>query len=171
MMETTTETQSSSCIKLDSFADECRKFAETYKGNQFFRAMARFIAKNTGVSYVLVGYPIQGDLNRIRTAVLYAGGKFVEKYEYDLYGTPCENVIGRNCCYYPTNIQNLFPEDKELENLNIDSYLGLPVFGSDEKPCGLLVVMDSQIIRHAGKVEEGLQALTQRVARELQKII
>ena len=162
--QNTTETQ------LGTFAQECKKFAATYKGSNFFKSMAKLIAKHTGVTYVLVGFPLDGNFNRIRTAVLFAGGKFVEKYEYDLYGTPCENVIGRNCCYYPTNIKQMFPEDKELEHLNIDSYLGLPVFDTTNKAVGLVAIMDSKIITNPTSVEKGLNELTPRIAEELKKI-
>ncbi len=152
---------------INDFALDCENFANSYRGKDFFPALARLIAEKTGVSYVLVGYPTGEDLSVIKTTVLYAAGKLVEGFEYSLYGTPCENVIGRNCCYYPSGIQQMFPGDKELKELGIESYLGLPVFDKNNKTAGLLVLMDNKLIKNAARLEKALQTLTPRIAREL----
>ena len=156
-------------IQASGLEAEFSDFARRYRGRNFFRELATLIARKTGVSYVLVGYPKGEDLSQIKSAVLYAGGKLIDNYEYSLYGTPCENVIGRNCCYYPMGIQAMFPTDKELQHLGIESYLGLPIFDENNRAVGLLALMDGKLIGNAASLESALQVLVPRIARELKK--
>lgn len=151
------------------FVRACEQFAETKRTKSYFRDLALFLAKQTGVTYVLVGYPEKQDMSRIKTSVLYAGGKFIDSYSYTLIGTPCENVIGRNCCYYPSNIQQMFPHDEELKTLSIESYIGLPVFSEANEPLGLLALMDTKLIQNPKDIQEGLQILVDPIAKELRK--
>lgn len=65
-------------------------------------------------------------------------GEFVEDYVYDLKGSPCENVASEGICYFPENIINLFPEDDELQQLNVESYLGAPIKDQSGKSIGIL---------------------------------
>ena len=65
-------------------------------------------------------------------------------FEYDLKGTPCENVLKGKLCYYPENIQSLFPEDKDLVKLGAQSFLGIPFFDSSGKILGHLAAIDTK---------------------------
>jgi hypothetical protein len=146
-------------------------FIKNYKGRSLLKDLCKCISATTGVSYVLIGYPDNAEMSHIRTAVLYADGKFVNDYSYPLGGTPCENVVGRSCCYYPSNIQQMFPNDAELKHLGIESYIGLPVLASDGKPLGLIALMDKKLIQNPGKIEAGLKSIAPMVTRELGKTI
>ncbi|GAA4319544.1 hypothetical protein [Flaviaesturariibacter amylovorans] len=152
-----------------TFPSRCQDFADRYRGSQYFTDLARFLAEEVGISYVLIGYPDKKQHNQVRTVVLYAGGEVASNISYPLSGTPCENVIGRNCCYYPTGIQQMFPSDKELRDLNIDSYIGFPLFNDARNPIGIIVLMDTKMIPLAGAVEDGLRALAPRTAQELEQ--
>ena len=42
---------------------------------------------------------------------------------------------------YPSGIQQMFPADKLLAELKVDSYLGLPLWDSAGQPTGLIAVL------------------------------
>lgn len=167
-LKTKTTKHETQPVKLD-FIPACEKFSKLKRGKNFFKDLATFLAEQTGVTYVLVGYPENSDMTRIKTSVLYAGGKFIDSYSYTLIGTPCENVIGRNCCYYPSNIQTMFPHDEELKTLSIESYIGLPLFSQNNHPVGLLALMDTKLIQNPKEIQEGLKHLVAPIAEELRK--
>ena len=154
-----------------AYAETWGSYVNGYKGKNFFKDLAKLLADSTGVCYVLVGYPCNPEMTQIRTAVLLAKGKFIEDYSYPLNGTPCENVVGRSCCYYPSNIQMMFPNDAELRHLGIESYIGLPVPGADGKPLGLIALMDTKLIQNPAEIEAGLKTLIPRVGKQLSKLL
>ena len=160
----------SSVEKTQTLTEECRAFVSDYDGNNYFEDLALFLAEKINCSYVLVGHLLPDDQNKIRTVVLAAKGKLVENMTYSLFGTPCENVVGRNCCYFPTGVKYLFPDDKELQDLNIESYIGSPLFTKDKKPLGLIVLMNETIIKDATAVEKALEVLAERTEKELLKL-
>ena len=150
-----------------TLADECRAFVSNYNGDNYFEDVALFLAEKVGCSYVLIGHLLPEDQNKIRTVVLAAKGKLVNNMTYSLFGTPCENVVGRNCCYFPTGVRYLFPDDKELQDLNIESYIGSPLFTKDKKPLGLIVLMNETIIKDAKSIEKALSILAERTEKEM----
>lgn len=157
--------------KNDILADDCLRFVEHYDGDDYFGDLALFIADKINVSFVLIGYLLPENNHKIRTVVLVAKGAIVDNMTYSLYGTPCENVVGRNCCYFPSNVKKLFPDDKELQDLNIESYIGSPLFGESKQPLGLIVLMNETIIKNAASVEKALQVISTRTERALQKYV
>ncbi len=157
--------------KADLIVDSCREFITGYAGTNFLTDVSLFLAEQLGVSYVLIGHLLPGDTNKIKTVVLIAKGNVVDNMTYALYGTPCENVVGRNCCYFPAKVQALFPDDKELQDLNIESYIGSPLFRSTGEPLGLVVLMNETIIKNAQSVEKALAVLSPRVQEELAKYL
>jgi hypothetical protein len=167
-MATTTTTTRRRLPEKKGFEAACLHFVRNYAGKNYLKALAKFISRETGVAYVIVGYPDSPQLNHAKSAVMLAKGKFVIDYGYDLQGTPCENVMGRNCCYYPSNIQQMFPLDLELRHFGIQSYIGMPVYGIGQKPIGMLVLMDSKTIGNPSEIEKGLIVLIPRTARELE---
>lgn len=170
MTKTTTNTRSRLPEK-EAYAEKWGEFARTYKGRSFLKDLCKMLAESTGAAYVLIGYPENDELTHIRAAVLLAKGTLVSNYSYPLSGTPCENVVGRSCCYYPSNIQEMFPDDAELKHLAIESYIGLPVPGVEGKPLGLIALMDTKLIQNPGLIEDGLRALIPRVSKEIGKIL
>ena len=156
--------------KVDALVDACEQFLSRYDGGNYFQDVALFLAENTGCSYVLIGHLVPEDVNKIRTVVLVANNKVVDNMTYSLFGTPCENVVGRNCCYFPTGVRRLFPEDKELQDLKIESYFGAPLFRNKE-PLGLIVLMNETIITNAGSIEKALRVISPRTEQELTRFL
>ncbi|HYF04017.1 MAG TPA: GAF domain-containing protein [Patescibacteria group bacterium] len=143
-----------------------REFSDSYAGSDFLQDISLILSETLGVSYVLIGRLIPPD--SICTLTLLAHGSIVPNMEYKLSGTPCDNVVGRSLCYYPCNIQALFPDDKELQELGIESYIGTPLFDENNRPIGLIVLMHTETIEEPELVESILQYITPRVQKELQ---
>jgi len=119
----------------------------TEAGDTFFRSLATFLAETLNADYAFVGKLSDKDHNKVETLALYALGQIVENFEYNLTNTPCKQVVGKQLCFYPDNVQQQFPEDKILVDMGVQSYIGTPLFDSQKKPVGLLVAMDRKPMR------------------------
>src|SRR5579862_2316952 len=88
-------------------------------GRSFFDLLCLELAQTCGADAALVGTLLPGGRS-IRTVGLFVDGSVAPGFEYALEGTPCDNVIGKDVCTYPSGITALFPEDKLLQEMRID---------------------------------------------------
>jgi len=128
-------------------------------GPDFFRGLARGIAKSLGVKAGFVGTLVP-DRRAVYTQAVWWGDSFIENFEYPLPGTPCENVIGRAVCFFPERVQELFPGDEMLVQMGIQSYLGVPINNARGAPLGILVALhDASTPHHNGIVRDELEPI------------
>lgn len=113
-------------------------------GEEFLRSLARHLASTLKLRYAFVGELAGKDRDRVRTRVLWAGDGFADNFEYGLSGTPCEGVINSGMCCYPANVSALFPGDRLLAEMGIESYIGVPLLDANNSPIGLLVAMGTR---------------------------
>lgn len=129
-----------------AIADEALRYiiesTSKVTGEEFLKTLARQLALTLDLSYILIG-ELSGK-DDVQTLVVWAKGQFVDNFKYDLADTPCENVAGKVLCFYKENIQKLFPKDKLLVDMGVESYIGVPLFGSDDKPLGIIVGLDEK---------------------------
>ena len=111
----------------------------------------------------------QPDLTQGRTIAASHKGVLVDDLAYDLRGTPCEHVVGGKFVHHATEVQRAFPTDLWLADMGIDSYMGMPLFGSGGTPLGLIALLHTSPIPRAGQAETILKVVTARVAAELER--
>ena len=116
----------------------------TQTGSEFLQSLVRYLAEVLQVRYAEVAQCITPDAMQVRTLAFWCGDEFGENYEYSAIGTPSERVLQGEVCHYPNDIPAQFPEDIELQQLEVVSYLGLPLTGSSGHVLGLLSVMDTK---------------------------
>ncbi|MCP4683901.1 MAG: PAS domain S-box protein [bacterium] len=140
-------------------------------GEDFFRSMAQNLAVSLGCKYVVVAELIPGQ-ERLTTRFVWNDGKTAPNFEYDLAGTPGENVVGRETCLYSSDVQNEFPDDHMLAQMGVESYLGTPLFDTSGQPLGVLAVMDSEPMNEtvAGIGRALTEILAARATAELERV-
>ena len=116
----------------------------TDTGEEFFRSLIRHLAQALNVRYAFVGKWCPEIPDSVRTLAVWSETDFAEPFEYALQHTPCANVVGQRLCLHESGVQQLFPEDHILAQMNVESYCGMPLFDRSGKPLGLLVVMDNR---------------------------
>lgn len=135
----------------------------------FFEALVRYLYETLGVTYAFVDQIVPGDSGKLQTLALVAHGKVEQNFEYDLSGTPCEEVLGRQLRCYVSGVQSRFPNDSMLSEMQAESYAGVPLWGEDGSPIGLIAVIDTQPIRHPELVEAVLQTIELRASAEVER--
>lgn len=137
-------------------------------GEFFFQSLATYLAETCGMDYVLIGR--LKDEETVETMAFYSRGAIGGNIEYKLAGTPCEQVVGKDLCCYPEDIQKLFPEDEELVRMEAESYAGIPLRDSKGDPVGLITLIGSKPIENPKTVESLLQIVAIRAAHEMERI-
>jgi PAS domain S-box-containing protein len=138
-------------------------------GPLFFESLVRTLAEVLGVRYAFIGELPPDNPGQARTLAVWADGRRAENFAYELSGTPCENVVEERTCFYHSGVMALFPGDRLLAEMGVDSYLGTPLRGSDGTTLGLLVVLHDGPIDEALQPEAILELSAGRVAAELER--
>lgn len=134
----------------------------------FFEALAQFLGESLELDYVVIDRLV-ADPEIAETLALYAKGAVVPNMRYALKGTPCENVMGREMCIYPQGVQQLFPDDSLLVEMEVESYIGIPLWDSSGRPIGLIALMDNQPLPDVKLATQLLQLVATRAAAELER--
>ena len=139
-------------------------------GEDFLAGLARFLAETLEVEYAMVAQ-LAGSAEEplARTIALFASGKQANNIEYDLRGTPCEDIAGKEFCFHIDGVQQQFPDDDLLVAMGAESYAGILLWNSHGEPIGLIAVLDRQPMAEEHRVRTLLQVVAARAAAELDR--
>jgi len=117
---------------------------------------------------VMVG-EIQPDNQTVRVLAMQLDGKAVDDFIYTLKGTPCENVREKGFCHYPDDAARLFPESKDLVELNIRGYIGTPLKKSDRSVIGILCALFRRPFPSSPTLQEILEIFAVKAGAEIER--
>ncbi|MEA5471939.1 PAS domain S-box protein, partial [Spirulina sp. 06S082] len=139
-------------------------------GSEFFRSLVRHLAEVLQVRYAFITQCIDPEKTRVRTLAFWQGQDFGDNFEYDLVNTPCEKAIHGKVCLYPRNIQTLFPKDKDLVTLDVESYSAIPLNDSGGNVLGHLAIMDVKPMTDTRTPELIVRIFAARAGAELERL-
>ncbi|MDM8535297.1 transporter substrate-binding domain-containing protein [Desulfobacterales bacterium HSG17] len=148
-----------------------RLIAETgnISDQEFFKFMVRHLAISQDVRYALIAQINSDDSSVAQTIAVWGNGEFIENFQYKLEGTPCSNVHMKGPCYYSNNIQNLFPEDHLLVEMEAESYWGIPLTNNKNKVLGVLAILDDKPMDSSPQSQSILSSFSMRIASEIER--
>ena len=112
-------------------------------GGQFFQSLVQHLAGALDVRFAFVA-EFADSPTRVRTLAFWSGDRLRENVEYALAGTPCEEVVRGGICHFPDKVARAFSNDAVLVELNVASYLGVPLCDEAGAVFGHLAVMDDR---------------------------
>jgi PAS domain S-box-containing protein len=141
-------------------------------GSAFFQSLVQRLAQLASARYAFVAEYLDSEPPHSQTLAFWTQDKFSDNFSYDLAGTPCANILDTNSrCFYPCNVQQLFPDDPYLPQLNIQSYWGMPLRSSTGRVIGILSVMDDKPLEMNSTLESIFQIFAARAGAELERAL
>lgn len=131
--------------------------------------IAETVSSWLGTECVMVG-EIQPDRTRVKVLAMVLDGKRVEDFSYTLEGTPCEDVRGMGYCCYPDNAMTLFPNAKDIVELNIRSYVGTPLRDSEGNIFGILCALSRKPLHIVPSMQEIMDIIAVKAAAEIESM-
>jgi formate hydrogenlyase transcriptional activator len=114
----------------------------TATGDEFFQALVENLAAAMNTRFAFVAEFLGGI--RAATLAYWENGKLLPRVEWDLPGTPCEDVVFGTLCHHPTGVARKFPKDEYMVQMKIESYLGVPLRDMAGNTLGHLAVFDDR---------------------------
>lgn len=140
-------------------------------GKDYLKTLSKFIGELLAIDYVLIVKYVPEQPNMGESVAFHTPTGWSENIIYNLKDTPCKNIIGSSICTYESNIQALFPKDDILVQLNVESYLCIPLWGGDGMPIGLIALMNKGKLTDIKTIELVLKAVSISAGSELERII
>lgn len=137
-------------------------------GAQFFENLVQHLAKAMDVGYAFIAEFIKP--NRARTIAYWTPAGITQNVEWELPGTPCQEVLAGQLCHHPSGVHRKFPTDEPLVALGIESYLGVPLVASDGRHFGHLAVFDPRVMPEEPRKLFIFKIFAARAAAELNRL-
>ncbi|WP_321470042.1 response regulator [uncultured Paludibaculum sp.] len=139
-------------------------------GKQYFERLAVQLAAALRMRYCLVSELLPGATDRVRSIAYAIDGVITSDVEYDLAGTPCQEVIRKGMCVFPSGVQRLFPSDHALVEMSVECYLGVPLRSASGETMGLLSVLGTQPLPPDGYSAALFEHFAVRASVELDRL-
>ena len=139
-------------------------------GTEFFDSLVSHLAEALGIAYVLLARVDQATTSRAITLAFWENGVPGENFEYQLAGTPCENVLAETECYFRDDVQRHFPADEMLAAIGAESYRGVPLISSSGRWLGLLSAIDVAPMDDRPEIRSIMNIFANRAAVELERL-
>ncbi len=133
-----------------------------------FHMLVRQLAVSLNTRHALLACidPMEPDV--AQTVAVWRTDRFVENFRYALDGTPCRETTGKGLCFYPRDVQRLFPQDRILSQMNAQSYMGTPLRSPEGVTTGILSVADDRVMKGNHQDAAILQTFAARASVEMQ---
>lgn len=142
----------------------------TETGQPFFAALVENLANalNTHGAWVTEYFP---ERRRLRALAFWMDGTWINDYEVDITGSPCERVIdSAQLVHFPDRLIQLFPDRAEIREGALASYMGMPFLDQDQKILGHLAVVDRRPMPAQPRVLDLFRIFASRAAAELRRM-
>ncbi len=140
------------------------------RGEDFFRSVARSVAEALRVKYALVGQIQPEGSSRVQTLAVWAGDRFAPNFSYDLVGTPCEGMVDREIRIVARDATARFPGDPLLLETQAAAFVGLPLWGTEGTPIGLLALVQGEEFDPSPAQLDMLRILAARAGAEIDRL-
>jgi PAS domain S-box-containing protein len=139
-------------------------------GEKFFAALVRSLAQalHTHGAWVTEYLP---ESRSLHTLALWLDGDWIENYDFDIAGTPCELVVKEaRLVHIPDRLVEIFPRDVEAITRGLVSYLGVPLKELDGGLLGHLAVIDKRPMPERPRTLALFQIFASQAAAELKRL-
>jgi PAS domain S-box-containing protein len=134
-----------------------------------FATLAQYLGEILAVDHVFIARLTETP-DIVETVTFFSRGKIIPNITFALGATACVDVLDKNLCYYPKDIQTLFPNDNMLINLHAESFAGVSLWDASGQSIGLIAVIDSQPFPDRSLITLPLKLVAIRAAAELEHL-
>lgn len=138
----------------------------------FFINLVYRLAKTLELDFSAVAELVPGSDGMVKMLAFYDRRR--KQYEslatdFCLKGTPGYDVLSGEVKVYQNNVTEKFPSDSYLKNLNIASYIAVPIFGSNDQQLGLISLMHSGPLHNIELAQSVLSIFAIRASAEIER--
>ena len=139
-------------------------------GSEFFPALARAMGEILDADGVAIAELSPTEPDHLETLAFWLDGESLPNQHYALAGTPCAEVLrrGHHCQF--DQVQQRFPDARELAEMDIAVYHGIPLLGNGDKKLGVLMALYRNTPANPEFAASVMQLFAGRAAAEIERL-
>jgi len=145
------------------------KHTSRVTGSDFFRAVTELLVKTFGVGMAAIA-KLDPTANYADTLYFWPDKTENNPAKFDLRSGPSQNVVKGYTTFYPSHLIEYFPADKMVRKLQVDSFIGAPVYNTNGEVMALLIMMDRKPMEEIPNLRFILTILASRTGAELERL-
>lgn len=153
-------------IRVESVLHALTHRSTAMKSNEFFCYCVEALAKLFNCRYALISI-LNLDQKSVHTVVMLSNGQIVKNIEYNLKGTPCNDVICLKKVMMSEGVPEQYPDGQLLVDMRVESYFGAPLMTTDQGTLGLVAVMDTEPMQVNHWTSSALGVFAARITGEV----
>lgn len=159
--------------KLHLIEDGLRQLVEGVSeatGEQFFQFLVLHLAKALDADFAFIGEFVDPERTIIQTVAACADNSMHANFQFPIANTPCEQVVTNGLRIYQQGVPELFPLNKLVLEMEVESYIGIPLISSRNTTLGPMAVFSRRPIKETQLAASMLQVFAVRAAAELERL-
>ncbi len=138
-------------------------------GDRILADLLHHLTAILGADIAFIAVYASHDPPLMRTLALVIDDAIASNVDYELAGTPCEQVVGQEFRYYSGDLLQRFPSDAMLPELSIETYAAFPLYDTEHQPLGLLAVLSRGAMHDVPLIESMLKIFAARVTGAIEQ--
>lgn len=133
-------------------------------GGDFFKSLAYHLVNTVGIRYAIITECANVAKTKLRTLVYIEREDFLDNFEYEVSGTPCELVMQGKPYFCESSLEAIFPKEQ-----GIQSYFAVPIYLHDGEVVGHLAIFDTRPLKVTEQQLSILQIFANRAGAEMER--
>jgi signal transduction histidine kinase len=140
-------------------------------GSDYFRGLVERLVQHLKLHTAIVTECLDYPGHHVRTLAYWQDSGFGENFEFDVRGTPCEDVVdGGEFCFRPDSVATCFP-DYSTPDHPLESYVGIPINApSDGRTLGHIAVFSGRSMPPDAITESMFRIIAARAGAEIERL-
>lgn len=148
----------------DTLVSIAKQVNEKPQGD-YFESMVLNMQSTLKVRFAMIG--ILNGPNEVLTQGFARAGRLIDNIHFGLDNSPLQEILQGEQCIHPSEIQSKFPHNSYFLDNHIQSYIGVPLRGDQQKVIGFIALMDSHSIPNPKFLHKSLEIYSAQISAEL----
>ena len=139
-------------------------------GQGFMQNLTNALSRSLEMKWVMIAAPEMANGGYLTTLAASENGAEIDDMSFPTPADPSNGIMGQTVVVHHAAAYKLFPENKILAALKIDSYVGAPLFDADGAASGVLAAFDVAPLPDDYTVLPVMEIFAARAAAELNRL-
>jgi len=138
-------------------------------GKEFVRSLVKQLSKALQSDFAFVVETVKKGDESVCSLIIAEHGNIRSKINYKLAATPFEEVLKKGYRAYADDVRDRFPNDEVLQELEVKSFVAMPLVDHKGRAVGVMGVLDRKPMENIEIAESTLQIFAARAAAEIER--
>jgi signal transduction histidine kinase len=133
-----------------------------------FEYIALLLIKHIKADYTLIGLANEGE-NTLESLAFCNKREILPPFTTVYNCSICQKILVSNSTTHQEDIHLLFPNNQKLSALDIKTFIGVPIYGDNNKPIGILTALYCNHLDGDFNIEPFLYMFSSQITIEMQR--